>query len=265
MELKTLQFTVTNTTSGHKIGTLQIARPEALNALNKNVLQDLKLLLHDLETKRELRALVITGSGEKAFVAGADIKEMEGMSPALAREMAHSGQALFQRIEDLPFPVVAAINGFALGGGLELALACDFMFASTTAKWGLPEVTLGLIPGYGGTQRLARLLGRALAKRIALSGEIFNAQQGYEWGLFAHVCEPAQLMALAMKQAEILADRAPLALSWVKEAINHGGDKTMSEGLKLEAELFARTFETKDRLEGVQSFIAKRRPNFQGH
>lgn len=260
MDLKTIRYSAEN-----KIGVITIARPEAMNALNKQVLTDLKVLLQELGSKRELRAAVLTGEGEKAFVAGADIKEMETLSPSQAREMAVNGQALLQKLEDLPFPVIAAVNGFALGGGLELALACDFMIASSKAKWGLPEVTLGLIPGYGGTQRLSRNLGRSLARRVALSGEIFTAQQGYEWGLFAQVVEPGELMATATKLAASLATRAPMALAWVKEAINHGSDKSLAEGLRLEADLFGRTFETKDHTEGIKAFIEKRSPDFQGH
>lgn len=260
MELKSIRYEVVKS-----IGVLKIARPEALNALNKQVLQDLKTLLTELGHKKDIRALVVTGEGEKAFVAGADIKEMEHLSTAQAREMAVSGQALLQKLEDLPVPVICVMNGFALGGGLELALACDFIIASNKAKWGLPEVTLGLIPGYGGTQRLTRNLGRALARRVAMSGEIFSAQQGYEWGLFTQVVEPEQLMPTAMKLAETLASRAPLSVAWVKEAINHGGDRTQGEGMKLEAELFGRTFETKDHNEGIRAFIEKRPPVFEGH
>lgn len=260
MDLKHVRFTVEN-----QIGLITVARPEAMNALNKQVLTDLKVLVHELEHKQDLRALILTGEGTKAFVAGADIKEMEGLSHVQARELALAGQGLLQKLEDLSCPVIAAINGFALGGGLELALACDILIASETTRWGLPEVTLGLIPGYGGTQRLARNLGRSLAKRVALSGEMFTARQGYEWGLFAQVVPPAELMNTAQTLAKTLASRAPRALAWVKEAVNHGSDKTLAEGLKLEADLFARTFETKDHHEGIAAFIAKRAPNFQGH
>lgn len=260
MDLKCVRFDVEN-----QIGVIRISRPEAMNALNRQVLGDLRHLVQELDHKRELRTAVLTGDGEKSFVAGADIKEMESQTPAQAREMSLAGQAIFQKIEDLPFPVICAMNGFALGGGLELALACDFIVASSKAKWGLPEVTLGLIPGYGGTQRLARQVGRALARRVALSGEMFTAQQGYEWGLFTQVVEPADLMPTAMKIATTLASRAPMALAWVKEAINHGSDKSQAEGMKIEADLFARTFETKDRTEGIRAFIEKRAPKFQGH
>ncbi len=262
--MQTIKFDTQTTAAGHKIGVLTLSRPEALNALNNQLLAELKETLTDIAKKREVRCLLLTGAGEKAFVAGADIKEMADFTSAEGRELAARGQALLQKIEDLPCPVIAVVNGFALGGGLELALACDFMLASSKAKWGLPEVTLGLIPGYGGTQRLSRVLGRALARRVALSGEIFSAQQGYDWGLFAELAEPAELMPKALKLAETLAARAPLAVGWVKEAINHGHDRTLAEGLRLEADLFGRTFETKDHSEGIKAFIEKRPANFQG-
>lgn len=265
MELKSIRFEVVTSALGHKIALIKIARPEAMNALNRQVLHDFKALFEQLAGNREIRAAILTGEGEKAFVAGADIKEMETLDAVEAREMALRGQGLLQCFEDLPFPVICAMNGFALGGGLELALACDFILASNKAKWGLPEVTLGLIPGYGGTQRLSRNIGRALARRVALSGEMFSAQQGYEWGLFAQICEPADLQSTAMKLAETLASRAPRAMAWVKEAINHGSDRSLSEGLKLEAELFSRTFETKDHHEGIKAFIEKRPAQFQGN
>lgn len=263
--MKTIRLETQTTSAGHQIGVLTLNRPEALNALNKALLAELKDVLSEIAQKRELRCLVLTGAGDKAFVAGADIKEMENLNPAQAREMAENGQALLQKLEDLPFPSIAAVNGFALGGGLELALACDFMLASTKAKWGLPEVTLGLIPGYGGTQRLSRVVGRAVARRVALSGEIFTAQQGYEWGVFTQLFEPGELMPATLKLAETLALRAPRALAWVKEAINHGHDLEQPAGLKLEAELFGRTFETQDHKEGIEAFIAKRPAQFQGH
>ena len=258
--MQTLKFEVTT----QKIGILKISRPESLNALNRQVLTELKELLTDIGKKRELRAMIVTGEGEKAFVAGADIKEMENLSPSQAREMAVNGQALLQKFEEFPFPVIAAVNGFALGGGLELALACDFILASHKARWGLPEVTLGLIPGYGGTQRLTRVVGRATARRVAMSGEMFTAQQGYEWGLFAELCEPSDVLPKALKLAETMASRAPLAVGWVKEAINHGHDHTLGGGLKMEADLFGRTFETKDHSEGIKAFIEKRPAQFQG-
>ncbi len=265
MELKAVRYEVTENEAGHRIAVIRIARPEALNALNKQVLSELKILLQELGSKRDVRAAVLTGEGDKSFVAGADIKEMENLTMPQARELALQGQTLFSKLEELPFPVICAMNGFALGGGFELALACDFIIASSKAKWGLPEVTLGLIPGYGGTQRLTRQVGRALARRIAMSGEMFTAQQGLDFGLFTQICEPADLLPTAMKVATTIASRAPNAVAWVKEAINHGGDKSLAEGLKIEADLFARTFETKDHNEGIAAFIEKRPANFQGN
>lgn len=260
MELKCVRYQAES-----QVGTITISRPEALNALNRQVLTDLKILLQELASKRDIRAVILTGDGDKAFVAGADIREMESLSPSQAREMSLQGQALMQKLEELPFPVIAAVNGFALGGGLELALACDFMIASNKTKWGLPEVTLGLIPGYGGTQRLSRNIGRALARRVTLSGELFTAQQGFDWGLFAQVTEPADLLPTAQKLALALATRAPMAMAWAKEAINQGYDRSFAEGLKLEADLFARAFETRDHSEGIKAFIEKRPADFQGH
>jgi enoyl-CoA hydratase len=163
-----------------RLGILTIHRPEALNALNNAVLGDLQKVFDELK-KQPVGALIVTGSGEKSFVAGADIKEMETMTASQAREFSVRGQMLFRRLEDFPFATIAAVNGFALGGGLELALSCDWMIASQKTKWGLPEVSLGLIPGYGGTQRLSRVVGKALAKRVALTGEMFSAEQGLAW------------------------------------------------------------------------------------
>jgi enoyl-CoA hydratase len=265
VQFKTLEYQVSATAAGHKIGVIRIARPEALNALNGDVMTELGALLRDLTSKSEIRAAILTGAGERSFVAGADIKEMENLTPAQARELSVRGQATFQNLEDLPFPVIAVLNGFALGGGLELALSCDFILASAKCKWGLPEVTLGLIPGYGGTQRLARNVGRSLARRIAMSGEMFTAQQGYEWGLFAQVLEPGDLMPTAEKLAGVLASRAPLAMAWVKAAVNQGSDRTLADGLRLEADLFARTFESSDRTEGIKAFIEKRPADFKGN
>ncbi len=264
MQFKTLLVEETSITEFAKVIVLKINRPEAMNALNQQVLEDLRECITQLKQVPNLRALVLTGQGEKSFVAGADIKEMEGLNADQGRQLAQAGQVLFQRLRGLPFPVIAAVNGFALGGGLELALACDFILASSKMKWGLPEVTLGLIPGYGGTQRLLRAIGPANARRVALSGEIFSAQQGYEWGLISQVIEPEQLLPTALQTAKLLAQRAPLAVTWVKEAMEQGIDLSTLEGLEVEADLFGRTFETQDRREGVAAFIEKRQPGFVG-
>jgi enoyl-CoA hydratase len=246
-----------------RIGILTINRPEALNSLNNVVLSEMHEAFNDLK-RQPVGALIVTGAGEKSFVAGADIKEMESMSASLAREFAVKGQTLFKQLEDFSFPTIAAVNGFALGGGLELALSCDWIVASNKAKWGLPEVSLGLIPGYGGTQRLSRLVGKALAKRVALTAEIFTAEQGHEWNLFTQIVEPSEVMATARKQAELIVSRAPLAVSFTKRSIETGYDELLADGLKIEAHFFGQAFETKDHNEGIQAFIAKRPPQFKG-
>lgn len=246
-----------------RIATLTINRPEALNALNNAVFADLHELFAELKA-HPCAALIVTGAGEKAFVAGADIKEMEPMTPPQAREFALRGQALFRQLEDFSFPTIAAVNGFMLGGGCELALACDWIVASTKAKWGLPEVTLGLIPGCGGTQRLSRVIGKSLAKRVALTGETFTAEQGLSWGLFTQLAEPGELMNVVRKQAEVIASRGPVAVGLTKKALERGFDETLPNGLKLEAELFGQVFQSQDHLEGMRAFIEKRPSNFKG-
>jgi len=246
-----------------RVGILTISRPESLNALNNVVLSDLQKVFAEL--KREpLGALIVTGTGEKSFVAGADIKEMETMTAAQAKEFANRGQTLFRQLEEFPFATIAAVNGFALGGGLELALSCDWIVASNKAKWGLPEVSLGLIPGYGGTQRLSRVVGKALAKRVGLTGEVFNAEQGLNWGLFTQIVEPGEVLPTAKKQAELICNRAPLAVSFTKRSIESGFDESLVDGLEVEAHFFGQVFETKDHNEGIQAFIAKREPKFKG-
>lgn len=248
-----------------KIQILTLSRPEALNALNAQLLKDLDQVLNVLQEDEGLRVLVLTGEGTKAFVAGADIKEMEKHTEAQAFQMAEKGQRLLDRLQNFKCPVIAAVNGFALGGGLELALACDFIIASDNAKMGLPEVGLGLIPGYGGTQRLARSVGKAWARRLTLTGEMISAQQAQSIGLVTEVVAPEELMKTALKTAEMISAKAPKALQWARQAINEGFEVTQAQGLKLEAELFAKTFATRDHNEGIQAFLEKRKPQFQGH
>lgn len=258
MNYETLNYKV-----HENIGVLSLNRPEALNALNQQLLNELSDLLKDISRDSLLRCLIITGEG-KAFVAGADIKEMENHSQDQALEMSKKGQTLFNCIEDLKIPVIAAVNGFALGGGLELALACDFIVASHKAKMGLPEVSLGLIPGYGGTQRLSRYVGKNIARLMTLTGEIYSAQQCYDWGLVTKLSEPDGLMQDCMAIAKTLASRSPFALSLAKQAINKGYDHEQNSGLSLEAELFAKTFTSEDHNEGIKAFIEKRAPKFTG-
>ncbi len=246
------------------VGLLKINRPQAMNALNRLVINELRQFFGSLDKHPQMRCLILTGAGEKAFVAGADIKEMADYTQQQAREMAEVGQSLFQTIEDCRLPTIAAVNGFALGGGLELAMSCDFMIASKTAKFGLPEVSLGLIPGYGGTQRLSRYIGKSLARMVTLTGDVYSAEQGVAWGLFGLAVDPAELIPMCQKMAASIASRGPLAVGLAKQAINSGYDQTQSEGLRIEADLFSRTFVTSDHNEGIRAFIDRRPPQFKG-
>lgn len=246
------------------IGVLKINRPQALNALNAQVIGELESFLLSFQKEPSCRVLVVTGAGEKAFVAGADIKEMKDHSADQAYEMSLKGQRVFSLLESLPVPTIACVNGFALGGGLELALSCDILVASEKAKLGLPEVTLGLIPGYGGTQRLTRVVGPVLAKRMIYSGEAFSAQRLQSWGLISDVWPAEELLAETMKLAETIATRAPQALAQAKKAIYEGMQTSQDKGLQLEAQGFKEVFTTQDHLEGIQAFIEKRSPDFKG-
>ncbi|MCB0390465.1 MAG: enoyl-CoA hydratase/isomerase family protein [Bdellovibrionales bacterium] len=258
MEFKTLKFE-----NKDGIGVLAISRPQAMNALNKELIEELQQFVEKAESLG-LRALIITGEG-KAFVAGADINEFKDMTANQAASLSEKGQKLLSRLESFTFPVIAAVNGFALGGGCELALACDFIIASEKAKLGLPEVSLGLIPGYGGTQRLSRNIGRALAKAITLSGDIFTAQQFYEWGLVVECTTAEELMPRSLHWAQSIAKRSPLAVASAKKAIQTGFDHSEDKAMKLEAELFANCFNTQDAKEGVSAFLEKRTAQFQGN
>ena len=259
MNFETISFEL----SGN-IGTLKINRPKALNALNAQVVEELTACLRELRGNKDLRCLIVTGAGDKAFVAGADIKEMSEREADTGEQMAQDGQTAFQLLEDLHCPSIAAVNGFALGGGLELALSCDFIVASKKAKVGLPEVSLGLLPGYGGTQRLARHIGKGKARLMTLTGDIFKAEQAEKWGLIAMTTEPDALMAEVMKMATTIASRSPVALNLAKRCINEGFDVSQAEGLKLEAKLFGEVFKSKDKIEGVGAFVEKRTPEFTG-
>jgi enoyl-CoA hydratase len=245
------------------VGVLTINRPQALNALNAQVIKELGEFLNSLKNDKEIRVLIVTGSG-KAFVAGADIKEMSERTSDSGEQMALDGQAALGLLEDLPIATIAAVNGFALGGGLELAMACDFIVASEKAKMGLPEVSLGLIPGYGGTQRLSRYVGKAKARLMTLTGDIFTAKQCEEWGLVAMLTSPEDLMPTCMKLAKMISERSPMAIALAKRSINEGFDVSQIEGLKKEAKLFGKIFASSDKEEGVKAFVEKRPPQFTG-
>ena len=247
------------------VGLLKINRPKALNALNKELLNELKDFIDNIFKDNNLRCLIVTGEGEKSFVAGADIKEMQNISPDQARILSNRGQEIFNAIEHLPIPVIACVNGFALGGGMELVLACDFVLSSDKAKYGLPEVSLGLIPGYGGTQRLARSIGVHRAKMMTFSGDIYSAQELSEWGLVSKLYSPDVLLEEAIKIATLIAQRAPLAVANAKISINAMRELSIEDGLELEQSLFSELFKTEDYATGVNAFIEKKRPIFSGN
>ena len=248
----------------NKIAEITIARPKALNALNTQVLDDLSSILNDLETNKDLRCLIITGEGEKAFVAGADIKEIKSLDSDSARKFSKKGHQVFRRLEVLPIPSIAAVNGFALGGGLELALACDFIIASQTAQLGLPEVTLGLIPGFGGTQRLTRTISPAWARRLILSAEKLSADQAKAIGLVTEVVPQDQLLETSRKLAGKIARQAPVAVQKAREVMERGWDVPLDESLIMEQDSFGDLFRTEDVQEGLSAFIEKRKADFQG-
>jgi len=248
---------------GGSVAVVTIDRPEALNALNDEVLAALEEAFFSLGRDPAVRVVILTGAG-KAFVAGADIKAMASFSPLEARAFALRGQRVFNLIEEFPHPVIAAVNGYALGGGCELALSCDLRIASTHAKAGQPEVNLGVIPGFGGTQRLSRILGRSSAKHLLFTGESIAAERGLALGLFNEVVAPDNLLPRCHEIAQLIASRGPIAVSYAKAAVNLGIESTLAHGLSHEAELFAQTFATDDQKEGMQAFIEKRPARFQG-
>jgi enoyl-CoA hydratase len=247
-----------------RVAFITLNRPEKLNALNNEVLKELELALADLEQDPEVGVVVLTGAGEKAFVAGADISELRSLDTAGARTQALRGQAVFQRIESMPKPVIAAVNGFALGGGCELALACHIRIASENARFGLPEVSLGLIPGYGGTQRLPRLVGKGVAMDLILSGEMVPAADALRMGLVSRVVPQADLKATTEKLARTILSRGPVALRNAIAAVNEGLEMPQDRGLQYEAALFGLLAATQDMQEGTGAFLEKRQAQFKG-
>jgi enoyl-CoA hydratase len=245
---------------------ITIDRPQALNALNEQVLKELSLALAALSQKKpiECRGLILTGSGEKAFVAGADIKQMSEMTAAEAQSFALKGQSTFSQIESLGFPVIAAVNGFALGGGFELALACDFIVASENAKFGLPEVSLGLIPGFGGTVRLARAAGLSRARQWIFTGDMMSAEEALKAGVVAKVVPLSELLATAEAFLKVISTRSPLAVSAAKRSALRAWDLPVEQALQSEALIFADLFKSNDVREGTKAFLEKRKPAFKG-
>ena len=247
-----------------QIGTITFNRPKVLNALNRKTMEELGALLAGVRDDAEVRVLILTGAGEKAFVAGADINELAQRTPVDGKEFSVFGQGVLHMLETLGKPSIAVVNGYALGGGCELALACTMRLASRTAKLGQPEVKLGILPGYGGSQRLARLCGKGAAHELVLTGEMISAEEALRIGLVNHVYEPAELMPAAEALAKKIIANAPLAIRYAMEAIEHGMEMPQEEGLFLEATLFGLCCATEDMREGTRAFLKKRPAQFKG-
>jgi enoyl-CoA hydratase len=246
------------------IATITFNRPKVLNALNRRTVEELKQALVDARDDASVRVLILTGAGEKAFVAGADINELAQQTPVEGKEFSLFGQGAFHLLETIGKPSICAINGFALGGGCELALTCTIRIASKTAKLGQPEVKLGILPGYGGSQRMARLCGKGVAHELCLTGEMISAEEAMRIGLVNHVYEPADLLSAAQAMAKRIIANAPLAVKYTMEAIERGSEMPLEEGLFLEATLFGLACATEDMREGTKAFLEKRPAQFKG-
>jgi len=246
------------------IATITFNRPKALNALNAALIGDLADALDKIAAEEDIRVLVLTGAGDKAFVAGADITELATFNPLSAKNFATFGQNVINKLQKLPIIVIAAVNGFALGGGTEIAIACDFIYASENAKFGQPEINLGLIPGFGGTQRLPRLVGTNMAKELIYTGKMISAAEGNQIGLVNKVVAPEQLMDEVMKVAKEIAAKGKVSLRAAKQAINSGINADLSTGLNIEIDAFALSFSSSDAKEGTTAFLEKRKANFSG-
>ncbi len=257
MSYKTLLVNIEN-----NICTITINRPDKMNALNKTVLDELNTVFSEVYEKPEIRSVIITGAGEKAFVAGADISEFIDLIPDLAPDLARKGQTIFDKIESCPKPVVAAVNGFALGGGCELALACHFIYASDNARFGQPEVNLGLIPGYGGTQRLTQLVGKGRSMELLMTGKMITAKEAEEYGIVNLVTSSGDLLAKVRETLSLIHTKAPIAVSKVIECVNNF-DHTQ-QGYDHEIEKFEECFRTEDMREGTKAFVEKKKPVFKG-
>lgn len=241
------------------IALLTINRPKALNALNSETLAELNACLAELENNEDVKVVILTGSGEKSFVAGADISEMVNATPAEGRKMGLLAREAFGRLENMPQVTIAAVNGFALGGGCEISMACDIRVASDNAKFGQPECGLGILPGFGGTQRLPRLVGKGRAKELIFTCDMISADEAFRMGLANHVVPQAELIDYCKAMAGRIMKNGPLAVALAKQAINTGSDTDLDSGLKLEANLFGLSFSTADKMEGMTAFLEKRK------
>ena len=256
-DYKNLLVEVKNTTL-----VITISREKSMNSLSIETTKELQDVFDDYEDNKQIRCVIITGAGRKAFIAGADISELSQLDAKSGQKFSQNGMKLMHSIQDFKWPVIAAINGYALGGGCELALACDIRLASANAKLGQPEVNLGIIPGFGGTQRLPRIVGRGKATQLILTGEMITAQEAYRIGLVDEVYPPEELMPKALAMAEMIASKGPLAVNISKHCINKGLEKSLEEGCELEEEKFGKVCGTKDKTEGTKAFLEKRKPNF---
>ncbi len=259
MTFENIIFTVEN-----NIATIFFNRPKALNALNNALFDELNTALDMVRDDSSIRVLILTGAGDKAFVAGADISELARMNPLQAKFFSRKGQKIFSKIGDLPIPAIAAVNGFALGGGSEAALACDFIYASEKAVFGLPEITLGLIPGFGGTQRLARLVGNNRAKELVFTGKNIRADKALEYGIVNKICAPESLMEEVLKTANLIAAKGKVALRAAKEVIQNGTAADLETGCRIENDGFGIAMVSEDAKEGTTAFLEKRKPVFKG-
>jgi enoyl-CoA hydratase len=259
MEFKNLLI---ETTDG--VTTLTINSPRTMNALNSEVIQELECAFYELNQDDAVKAIVLTGAGDKAFVAGADIKEMSAMNSCQSHQFATKGQRLMMLIKKIKKPVIAAVNGYALGGGLELALACDFIYASQKARFGFPEVTLGVIPGFGGTQNLARLIGPGKANELVFTGKMINAEKAAAWGVVNELFAPEELLAKSRETAAAMAAVGTVAVGYAKDVIVNGVNMTLEDGFRYEASLFGVLFSTDDQKEGMGAFLEKRKAVFTG-
>jgi len=259
MEFKNLLVEIAD-----NVATLTVNRPRSLNSLNSEVLEELECALYGLNLDEAVKAVVLTGAGEKAFVAGADIKEMSEMNSHESHAFALKGQRVIMLMEKMRKPVIAAVNGYALGGGLELALGCDFIYASDKARLGFPEVTLGIMPGFGGTQNLARLIGPNKANEMIFTGMMLTAEKAWAWGIVNEVFAPEDLLGKALETAKTIAGAGSLGVAYAKDAIANGLNMAKEDGFRYEASLFGVLFATEDQREGMGAFVEKRKAAFKG-
>jgi len=248
----------------NRVATLTLNRPQVMNSFNFQLLHDLRDQIESLRFDPDTRVIIITGAGEKAFCAGADLKERATLSPLEVKQFIYTIRNLFTTIEYLPKPVIAAVNGIALGGGTELALACDIRLAATTASMGLTETRLAIIPGAGGTQRMPRLIGKGKAKELIFTGRRVDAEEALSIGLVNAVCAPEDLLASCMKMAEMILETGPVAIEQAKYAINYGYETDLQTGMAIESNAYWVTIPTEDRLEGLAAFREKRKPQYKG-